>query len=48
MDLAFWLQVVGVIFLGLAAFKVPEKTPSWGWLGLFLIFIAGLLGGPRG
>lgn len=36
----FWLRVLGVIFLGFAAFGVPSLWRiSWGWLGAFLISV---------
>jgi small-conductance mechanosensitive channel len=41
LSLKFVLLVLGLIFLGLASFKVPElPRVSWGWLGAFCIGLA--------
>lgn len=40
MSLDLLLTLLGLVFVGLAAFKVPEpRFVSWGWLGALLIGI---------
>ncbi len=43
MSLMLFLTVLGLVFLLLAAGRVPEKYVSYGWFGLFLIYLATIL-----
>lgn len=41
MSLVLLLKILGLIFIGFAAFGVPSRwNVHWGWLGVLLIGIA--------
>jgi len=38
MNVELLLKILGIIFIGFAAFGVPSRwNVSWGWLGVLLI-----------